>query len=123
MDNRHQTRNFMEYLAIKLHRTRANHYFTEECVRLKILPSSTFIPKRVLEFVHWGKDRLKREREKILLKGLRNNQEKMEFTRLKFNDNLKKFFAINNITSEKERSKFVLELEEIARKKEEKRIK
>jgi len=86
MDNRHLSRNFMDILASKMHRTRANHYFCEECVRYKILPSFTFIPKQVLNYVHWGRERLRREREKILLKGLRENQDKMEFLRFKFND-------------------------------------
>ena len=111
----------MDILARKMHRTRANHFFTEECVRMKILPSFTFIPKRVLNYVHWGRDRLRRDREKILLKGLRDNQEKMETSRIKFNEFLKQYFDFNNITSEKTKTKFVIDLEENARKREEKR--
>jgi len=111
----------MDTLASKLHRARANTYFVEECVRLKLQPSFTFIPKRVLNYVHWGKERLRRERDKILMRGLKDNQDKMELCRIKFNENLKLYFEVNNITSEKNKSLIVIKMEENARKREEQR--
>ena len=97
MEERQPTRHYLEILATSIHRSRRNNHFLIECVSTRTFPKHTFIPKNVLKYVCWSKNRIRIEREKILNRSLEEGRDKLKEKELKFDTVLNNFCFLNKI--------------------------